>query len=244
MRPKLIPPITRQCTSTADIFLRDKVFSYELGPPTIALLARNLGTNAASSSMNYDLLAQVINAGSVSLEQDLRKLVDVSFLYAREVARNTVLLYLALDGKGIEDVAKVNGSVPYAYSDIILDSDKVASLSVKVLVITPSLYRCLDEAVSGQKKWSGRLSMTPYIKEMGGDLVHDENQQEEEPFVVPMILKVGMANDDEKRHGESDSRPLETGSVSEMYDLRLTNKRQQSTSTKVSWGNVSKDKSN
>ncbi|KAF8247529.1 hypothetical protein K440DRAFT_628770 [Wilcoxina mikolae CBS 423.85] len=288
------------------VLLRDIVIPYELGPPTVALLARNLGANSVASSTYYDLSSRVINAGIATLEEDFGRLVSLSFLYARETARNLPLLYSTLDGKGLQNVAKVNGSVPYEYADIILESAEVAALSVKVLVITPiicvvvwilvivrknffqpkartdnsgplarlnlhtiglqatQLYRCLDEELSGRRKWSGRLSMTPYIKELdygrrrGDDSAAEEalgdQQEDPEPFVLPKLVQVEEVSSPQPE--SSDERPT-AGSEPKLptavrinsdgrsvtgdqtFDLVMTRRRRPpSTQSYVGWSHV------
>ncbi|KAI5810535.1 hypothetical protein BZA77DRAFT_169742 [Pyronema omphalodes] len=68
------------------------------------------------------------------------------------------------------------------------------------------LYRCLDETVSGQRKWAGRLSMTPYIKEVD-DASKKRNSQGSgdvekgpEPLRQPVVLpNYVYVNQSEKR---------------------------------------------
>ena len=117
--------------------LRDDVFPFELALPPIAQLTLNLGVNNLASSLYYYPPSQSFTADKASLTEDLKKLVSVSFLYSREVARNLFLVYSTLDRKGLNNLAEVNGTVPYAYADVILESSEVAALSVKVLLITP-----------------------------------------------------------------------------------------------------------
>jgi len=287
--------------------LRDNVFPQEFGISVIAFLARSLGTSSLASSIYWDPSIRMFTADKASLKEDFTKLVSIAFLYSREVARNTVLLYPTLEGKGLENVANVNGSVPYEYSDIILDNSEVAALSVKALVITPTvcvfvwilvlirrflirpkaipmsensgsarlnlhtiglqatqLDWCLDEEVSGQRKWSGRLSMTPYIKEVEEDRWNGQNQPEKDAFVLPKLvqLEADVANntsDDAKEKPDgSEASPAEKGYLLRVdsdgralsgaqYDLVLTNRRlqssQQDVSSMVRWGDVQNNKS-
>ncbi|KAF8533139.1 hypothetical protein BDD12DRAFT_900219 [Trichophaea hybrida] len=188
--------------------LRDEVFPFEFGIPPISQLTLNLGLNNLASSLYYYPPSKSFTAGKASLEEDLTKLISVTFLYSREVARNLFLVYSTLDPKGLQNIAAVNGVVPDENADVILESSEVAALSVKVLVVTPivcvviwilvvmrlhivqpqartdnlgplarlnlhtiglqatQLYRCLDELLNGQMRWSGRLSPTPFIKEV------------------------------------------------------------------------------
>jgi len=230
--------------------LRDKVFPQEFGAPVVSLLARLLAYNGVASTTYFDPPRRMITADKASLSEDFKRLVAVSFLYSREAARNVALLYSTLDGKGLENVAEVNGTVPYEDADIILESAKVAALSVPVLLVTPivcivvwilvlirryciqpaartdnegplarlnlntiglqatQLYRCLDEVLSNTKKWSGRLSMTPYIEEVvvdknkkrdsgdateAGQALYNTGQDDNEPFVLPKLVPVERA---------------------------------------------------
>ncbi|KAF8544751.1 hypothetical protein BDD12DRAFT_438401 [Trichophaea hybrida] len=295
------------------VLLRDIVIPYELGPPTVTLLARNLDANSVASSTYYDLSSRVINAGIATLKEDFERLVSLSFLYARETARNLPLLYSALDGKGLDNVAMVNGSVPYEYADIMLESAEVATLSVRVLVITPivcivawilviirknffqpkartdnegplarlnlhtiglqatQLYRCLDEVLSGRRKWSGRLSMTPYIKELNEDhrrgdnsaaeeaLSGQGNEEEDEPFVLPKLVPVdeipGTSSQAEFRDEKSTAglEPRSPTAVQinsdgrsvtreQTFDLIMTRQRRPiSTQSYVGWRHVQHD---
>ncbi|KAF8249491.1 hypothetical protein K440DRAFT_516308, partial [Wilcoxina mikolae CBS 423.85] len=119
--------------------LRDQVFPFDFATPPMAQLALNLGFNNLASSLYYYPPSKSFTADKASLTEDLTKLVSVSFLYSREVARNLFLVYSTLDRKGLTNLAEVNGTVPYEYADIFLESTAVAALSVKVLVVTPSL---------------------------------------------------------------------------------------------------------
>ncbi|CCX06211.1 hypothetical protein FPQ18DRAFT_354149 [Pyronema domesticum] len=78
------------------------------------------------------------------------------------------------------------------------------------------LYRCLDETVSGQRKWAGRLSMTPYIKEVDeanrkrnskGDL---EEGPEPEPFVLPKLVPVSRPDKRQSTVSNQDSKTQDT----------------------------------
>jgi hypothetical protein len=230
--------------------LRDKVFPQEFAIPVVTVLARLLAYNGVASTTYFDPPSRIITADKASLSEDFKRLVAVAFLYSREAARNVALLYSTLDGKGLENVAKVNGTVSYKDADIILESADVAALSVPVLLITPivcvvvwllvlirryciqpaartdnegplarlnlntiglqatQLYRCLDEVLSNTKKWSGRLSMTPYIEEVvvdknrkresgdtteAGQALHNTGQDDNEPFVLPKLVPVERA---------------------------------------------------
>ena len=270
-------------------------------------IARILGTSSLVSSIYWDAPSRMFTADMASLQEDFTKLVSVSFIYSREVARNTVSLYPALKGKGLKNLAEVNGAVPYDYSDIILDSSEVAALSVKVLVVTPTvcvfvwilvlirrflirpeaipmsensgsarlnintiglqatqLYRCLDEEVSGQRKWSGRLSMTPYIKEVEDDRSSGQRQPEKDAFVLPKLIQLeacvanNTSDDANEKPAGSEASPAEKGYLLRVdsdgralsgaqYDLVLTNRRpqssQQDVSSTVRWGDVQNNKS-
>jgi len=265
--------------------LRDEVFPKEFDRPVIAKLARSLSFSGLASSIYFDAVQRMLWADKASLEEDFTKLVSVAFLYSREVARNTVLLYPRFKGKGLENVSIVNdaAAVPNEYSDIIIESSDVAALSVTVLVTIPimcvfawvlvitrrfliqpkatsvsdnsgsarlnlhtiglhatQLYRCLDEVVSEQRKWSGRLSMAPYIKEMGEGRFSDQNPSERELFIVPKLVKLeagaGFHTGDDVKKNPAGSEKLgtETGGVvrvdsdgraldgDESYDIVLT----------------------
>jgi hypothetical protein len=199
--------------------LRDEVFPFEFGIPPISQLTLNLGLNNLASSLYYHAPSKSFTAGKASLEEDFTKLISVTFLYSREVARNLFLVYSTLDPKGLHNIAAVNGVVPDENADIILESSEVAALSVKVLVVTPivcvviwilvvmrlhivqplartdnlgplarlnlhtiglqatQLYRCLDELLNGRKRWSGRISPTPFIKVVKVVKVVDEDRE-------------------------------------------------------------------
>jgi hypothetical protein len=74
------------------------------------------------------------------------------------------------------------------------------------------LYRCLDETVSGQRKWAGRLSMTPYIKEVDevnkkrnskGDL---EEGPDPEAVVLPKLVPVSRPDKRQSTVSNQDSK--------------------------------------
>jgi hypothetical protein len=219
--------------------LRDTVFVFEFATPPIVFLGNNLGYNGLGSSQFFNPANKLFDVQFANITDDFTKLVSLSYLYTREVARNIPLLYsaLSLSNIGIQNAAAPNGTVPYDYADIILESTEVAAMSVMVLIVTPvicvlvwllvvfrrtafglrpkpaeddekghirmnlravglqatQLYRFLDEQEGNPRRWSGRDSMTPYIKEMEIDMAErndKERQHPEHPLFLPTVVPI------------------------------------------------------
>ena len=119
------------------VLLRDNVFPFEFGSPPIIQLGNNLNFDSLASSLYFAAGSKTLTVSKSSIKDDFTKLVSVAFLYSREVARNLPLLYSTLNGKGLPNLAAVNGEVPSEYADIILESADVAAMSLVVLIATP-----------------------------------------------------------------------------------------------------------
>ncbi|KAF8541777.1 hypothetical protein BDD12DRAFT_877934 [Trichophaea hybrida] len=171
--------------------------------PPIVTMSRGLGySNLASFSEGFSIANRVENSAA-NLQNDLKYLVMGSFIYSREVIRNTVML--SPNREGLINAAEVNGVVPDETADFVLESPDIQTISCKWLIMTPALtlvawlialnlhnilsimphifnklfidkftsrtvgfsavqlYRYLDEQLSGQRRWDGRLSSAPYI---------------------------------------------------------------------------------
>ncbi|KAF8244320.1 hypothetical protein K440DRAFT_610209 [Wilcoxina mikolae CBS 423.85] len=192
-------------------FLRDIVFQREFAAPPFIQTGNNLGYAMVSSAMDtlITTAAKTIYASRCNATRDIERLIQISFLASREVARNTVLLYPTLFGSSLKNGAvDANGQVPDEYADFIVESKDVAALRVKTMVSVPALciffwgiiliggkmnygvmkaknvgarsrhnlrmialqasqlYRLLDEEISGVRRWSGRTTMSPYIRDI------------------------------------------------------------------------------
>ena len=118
------------------------VLQENFGSPTLVMLANFLGYAALASSMDTTPRPQAIRTERCSLFKDLERLIQISFVFSRDVVRNIVLLYSAQQDKiGLPNLAadKVTGRVPDSNGDFILESSDVAALSVRTLVAVPSL---------------------------------------------------------------------------------------------------------
>jgi len=127
----------------ADFWL-DTVFPREFGgSPPLVEMSNSLGnSNLAGFSQIFTTFGRIDNSAA-TLESDLQNLVMGSFVYSREVVRNTATLSPNVDG--IENVAQVNGTVPVATADFVLESPDVQTLSLRVLIAVPlvMLLLCL-----------------------------------------------------------------------------------------------------
>jgi len=112
------------------------VFPREFGSvPPIVKMSNSLGSaNLAGFSQAFTESSRIGNSAA-TLEGDLQNLVMGSFVYSREVVRNTAVLSPNVDG--IENVARVNGTVPAATADFVLESPDVQTLSLRVLIAVP-----------------------------------------------------------------------------------------------------------
>jgi len=201
-------PMLSGLNSTLSPFLMEVVFGREFGVPVFSKLLGHLPLSTLASIAYYDAKGGLLDATRASLEDDFRGLVQMSFVYSREVVRNTVLLYSGLEATNdtLGNVAQDNTYKGQA--DFFLEGTEVAAMSVFVMVVTPTvcvflwllyflwdkclnptsavdnesakarhdlrlyglqavhLFRYLDEALSQNRKWSGRDTNTPYIRNL------------------------------------------------------------------------------
>jgi hypothetical protein len=187
-------------------FWLDTVFIREFtSVPPIVTMSRNLGySNLVSFSEGFAINNRVENSAA-NIIDDLKYLIMGSFVYSREVVRNTAML--SPNREGLLNAAEINGVVPDETADFVLESKDIQTLSCRLLIYIPSiilalwlfigfqelllsivsyfrndkgfgiskfisrtvgfsaiqLYRYLDEELSGQRRWEGRLSSAPYI---------------------------------------------------------------------------------
>jgi len=184
--------------------LRDMVFRREFGTP---IMNRLLGYGQYAglvSGAHYVSNQRRLEVSRANITEDIRGLVEMSFLYSREVIRNTALLFPSLERDSLQ-----NANI--ATSGFLLESPEVVAMSVFVMVTTPSvcvflwllvfiwhsvynpeskldhtsakgrhglryyslqavhLYRFLDEELSRKRKWSGRNTETPFIRDLDAD---------------------------------------------------------------------------
>ena len=193
-------------------FIMNNLFVLEFGEPVFSKLLDNLHFGALASNAFFDPVQRMLDTTRVSLQDDFKGLVHMSFVYSREVVRNTVLLYPSLQRSKdttLNNSARDGG--PTKNADFFLESSEVAAISVYALIVTPSvcaflwllllgwntcfnpaptldsnsakarrglrlysfkavhLFRYLDEALSQQRRWSGRNTDTPYIRDLDAD---------------------------------------------------------------------------
>ncbi|KAF8441251.1 hypothetical protein BGX38DRAFT_1203720 [Terfezia claveryi] len=190
-------------------FISDAVFGREFGSPVFSKILGNLPFGTLASIPYFAPNQRRLDATRVSLKEDFRGLVGMSFVYSREVVRNTVLLYSTLKGRndsGFSNAANEYDG-PATNADFFLEGTEVAALSVFVIIITPcfcallwllvawkwfilprttidnksitaryilrdyglravNLFRNLDEEISRKRKFSGRQTESPYIRDL------------------------------------------------------------------------------
>ena len=203
-------------------FIRDIVFGREFGSPVFSKLLGSLPFGTLASTTFFDPNQRRLDVTRASLDDDFKGLVYTSFVYSREVVRNTVFLYSLLQGRNDTNFANavdITGG-PAKSADFFLESSAVSAMSVFVLVVTPSicvflwilvyawrktfdlksldnksrkgryglrlygfhavhLFRFLDEELSRKRKWSGRNTQTPYIRDLDGE------QDDHDPGILP-----------------------------------------------------------
>ncbi|RPB26594.1 hypothetical protein L211DRAFT_774857, partial [Terfezia boudieri ATCC MYA-4762] len=190
-------------------FISQAVFGREFGSPVFSKILGNLPFGTLASTPYFVPNERRLDATRVSLNDDFRELVGMSFVYSREVVRNTVLLYSTLKGRNYPDfknAAKGYGG-PAKNADFFLEGTEVAALSVFVIIVTPcccaflwllvawkrliiprtkidnegiiaryilreyglravNLFKNLDEELSKKRKFSGRQTESPYIRDL------------------------------------------------------------------------------
>jgi len=209
-------------------FIMSSVFALEFGEPVFSKLLNNLFFGALASNAFFDPNLRMLDTSRVSLYDDFKGLVDMSFVYSREVVRNTVLLYPSLQGandRNFNNSAK-NGD-PAKNADFFLEGTAVAAMSVYVMIVTPCvcvllwilvfwwgtkfypesaldnksykarhtlrlhgfqavhLFRYLDEELSQKRKWSGRNTQTPFIRDLDAD---QDDAGQDETVTLPVSV--------------------------------------------------------
>lgn len=237
------------------------------GVPALNRILAQLPVGSLDSATHFEPNKRELDVTRSSIFSDFEALVSTSFVYSREVVRNTVLLYSLLDASkdsqfynaakldeaGIENwfsetpdpgliLAALNRThVPAEYGEFFIDSTEVVAMSVLVVVATPvicltlwlfvllwymilsphsklgndgtraksrhglrlhafratQLYRFLDEEISRSRRWSGRNTATPYIRDL--DAVYDKSATAPAPGIAPVNLpaskEVGSGED-------------------------------------------------
>jgi len=211
-------------------FYSDVVFLRELAFPSPIGVGNALGYTALASAVQTVPFLGTIDLSTTSIQDDIERVILTTMIYTRELVRLTGLG--AEDSKwGLANAAKNNTEkVPDEVADFVISSGDVATMSVKVLLITPAvcallwifitvrgllmfvdtggkikndsyraryiqrtiafsciqLYRFLDEELSGERRWAGRLSFTPYVR----DISAKYNRQYSDFEVVPASARI------------------------------------------------------
>jgi hypothetical protein len=120
-------------------FLRDVVFGREFGVPVLSKLLGNLPFGTLASTAYFDPNRKELDVTRVSLEDDMRGLLETMFVYSREVVRNTVLLYSSLKGQNDPEFSNAIDGIgkPAKNADFFLEGADVAAMSVFVMLFTP-----------------------------------------------------------------------------------------------------------
>jgi hypothetical protein len=68
-------------------------------------------------------------------------LVRGSFVYSRELVRNTALL--SPNTEGLVNAAEINGVVPDETADFVLESSEIQTMSLRMLISIPGIFLAL-----------------------------------------------------------------------------------------------------
>ncbi|KAF8248966.1 hypothetical protein K440DRAFT_660499 [Wilcoxina mikolae CBS 423.85] len=109
--------------------------------PAIVTMSRNLGYYNLASAMEGFVSFNRIENSAADLVGDLKYLVLGSFVYSREVVRNTAML--SPNTEGLDNAAAVNGTVPDETADFVLESQDIATMSLRVLFSVPAIFLAL-----------------------------------------------------------------------------------------------------
>ncbi|KAF8244596.1 hypothetical protein K440DRAFT_635940 [Wilcoxina mikolae CBS 423.85] len=118
------------------------VFAREFSTvPPIVTMSRNLGwANLPNFAEGFQMYNRIENSGA-DLIDDLKYLVTGSFVYSRELIRNTALL--SPNRQGLVNAAEVNGVVPDETADFVLESSDIQTMSLRVLISIPAIFLAL-----------------------------------------------------------------------------------------------------
>lgn len=170
--------------------LAKNFFERSLGIPMILSLGISLGSRALHSASA--ILGQTFDAGSASMEGDLRQLVAASYIASKNILTDTTTINRNLTTLINAAVDPKTGKLHAGAADFIVTSSEVATISIKVLITIPIilillfilitiitqsssswnkaqalqatvLYSCLDERSVGRTKGTwNRCSYVAY----------------------------------------------------------------------------------
>ncbi|KAF8542029.1 hypothetical protein BDD12DRAFT_803242 [Trichophaea hybrida] len=166
-------------------FLRNYIFPVELGAPPIIQIANNFGYD--STSLPIDVNSKVINATLGNAVEDLTrqaagilnlatddtgKVPDYNadfILDSKDVAALSVLVLVSVPCVcavvWLIIIIRINYGAVLAKNTGWLSQHNLRLLSLQAT----QLYRFLDEEISGERKWSGRMTQTPFIRDIDKD---------------------------------------------------------------------------
>lgn len=141
--------------------------------PVIAAILSMVPFGSLRSGVHFISNQRRLDAQRASMSNDFRELIEISYVYSREVIRNTVLLFpsqqleqdlgTAITGKIVNAVETLSKKSSFNGVDFIIDSQEVAALSVITLVATPVVCIALWIIVLG---WTLAFS---YLSKLDND---------------------------------------------------------------------------
>lgn len=176
-----------------------KIFSNQfLGMPMIVSLGQRLGSRALQSASTA--VGQIFDAGSASMESDLRQLVAASYIASKNILTDTTTINGSLTTLQNAAIDPKTDNLYAGAADFIVTSSDIATISIKVLITIPVilifllflitiitqsssswnkaealqatvLYSCLDERSVGRTK--GTWNRSSYVAYYNADA---ENQ--------------------------------------------------------------------
>jgi len=119
----------------------DTIFPHELGPAVMARIGNALGASGLASSLQFVEEDQSIDLAEASLTKDLERLVLGSLVYTREIVRAKAATTAEQRGNYTNRAAfnSGNGRVLDEFADFVISSPDVTTMSVRVLIVTPSI---------------------------------------------------------------------------------------------------------
>ncbi|KAF8243420.1 hypothetical protein K440DRAFT_637377 [Wilcoxina mikolae CBS 423.85] len=210
-------------------FYSEKLLIWELAAPAPLGVGQSLGYSALASALQLVVSSSTINLTTTSIQDDIERIILTTLIYTRGLIQSTALA-AEESRRGLSNALEKDGKVPDEYADFVLSSPDIATMSVKVLLITPAvctllwvfiavrgqfmfadtggqikndsyraryiqrtiafscvqLYRFLDEELSGERRWAGRLSFTPYVRDVSAKY----NRRYSDFEVVPASARI------------------------------------------------------
>jgi len=185
-------------------FIMNKLFPLEFQGPVFSKVLGNLPFGTFKSATYFYPNTRELDPTRASLYDDFKGLVDLSFVYSREVVRNTVLLYSVLGGLNDSQFrnAAENGTIA-KNADFFLEDAEVAAMSVFLLVMAPCVCAFLWILVL----WRRRFNAESVLDNKSAQARHDLRLHGFQAVHLFQYLDEALSNGSRKWSGRNTDSP-------------------------------------